>query len=138
MSLKDKLEELRNLMKYYELVSANYSDFKWIIRNFTDEGLSHGVNRVQFQDIDLEIIVDRALSYAKVGPSQEVLKAAYEVENMFKKKTLIQGDTICILYNWMDDDESAAVEERMSQMSFKHGRFDLDTFCLGTENGEQN
>lgn len=137
MSLSEKLFELRSLMKYYELVGRSMGDVhsKWTLRNTTDEGLGHGANRVTFEDNDLEILIDRALNYAKNGPDTEVLKAAEEVTILFKRRTLIQGDTISIIIQGNGDEK---VENQMSAMSWKYDRFNLEAFYLYDIDDEQS
>lgn len=121
-------------MGYFELVSVTYGDNGWVLRNITDEGLGHGTNRVQFKDSDPEVLVDRALNYTKNGPDQEILKAAAEVTALFKRRTLIQGDIISVLEVVTNDLE---VEQRMVDMSFRYGRFDLETFYIGYDSDEE-
>jgi hypothetical protein len=137
MTLAAKLTELRDLMKYYELVGRDREKTKWILRNTTDEGLGHGSNRVKFEDEDLERMVDRALSYAKNGPDKEVLKAAEEVTVLFKRRTLIQGDIISVIIRGFDDSEIEDLESKMQDMQWKYGRYDLEPFYLGDETDEE-
>lgn len=137
MILNEKLTELRNLMKYYELVARNMGDVhsKWILRNTTDEGLGQGVNKVAFEDDDLEILIDRALDYAKNGPDKEVLKAAEEVTILFKRRTLIQGDVISVIIQSMTDEK---IEQQIVDMGWKYGRFNLESFYLYDIDDEQS
>ncbi len=136
MSLSDKLTELRNLMKYYELVGSDRKDTKWILRNTTDEGLGHGTNRVKFEDENLERMIDRALSYAQVGPDKEVLKAAEEVTVLFKKRTLIQGDIISVIIKGFGGEDVELLESKMQDMQWKYGRYELEPFYLGDDSND--
>lgn len=128
--MKAKLEELKKLMGYFEFVSVTYGDGGWILRNITDEGLGDGANRVKFTDSDPEVLVDRAISYAKNGPAQDILKAAAEITSLFNRRTLIQGDIISVITTDMEDLD---VEERIVEMRWKYGRFDLEIFYAGIE-----
>ena len=129
MSLLAKLEKLRSTMKYYELIGQKtQNDTYWILRNVSTGAFASGSNRVEFVDSDLEVLIDRAIAYSENGPNQELLKAAYQVENIFKKRTLIQGDVIVILYDYINDDpdETIKLENKMTEMGFNHGRFPIE------------
>jgi hypothetical protein len=128
-----KLTELKDLMGYFELVSftGNGKEINphWLLRNVTDEGLGQEVpfSTVRFSDTNLDDLLDRAINYAKFGPSKEIIKAALEVTAIFGKRTIVQGDVIAIMYDSISDPESAEiVENKGLEMRWKYGKFELD------------
>lgn len=133
-NLMHKLEQLKTLMAYFELVSlpGNGKDLghRWTLRNITDEGIGQEVpfSKVCFTDVNLEDLLDRAISYAVHGPHKDIIKAALEVTAIVGKRTIIQGDVIAVMTEF--DNCSEVMENKLAEMNYKYGKYELDIVYL--------